>query len=146
MRKVSPCPVCQKQFSSYKDFREHFKTDHREWQRVLWRTRNYKYQRKKLDQRLEQMKIDEEVSKTEVRQQQISLIQVVKAKNLENPYTRTRPRQNKRTTPYTYVRKQIYSRKMRPKQLLCGEGGGILKIRRNVTLPGFGSRGPIKNQ
>ena len=29
--------------------------------------------------------------------------------------------------------------------LMC-KGEGILKIRRNVTLPGFGSRGPIKNQ
>ena len=128
MRKVSPCPVCQKQFSSYKDFSEHFKTDHREWQRVLWRTHTYRYQRRKLDQRLEQMKEEENI----VRQQQKAIIQVVQAKNLKNPYTRTiRPRQNKQ----------------RPKQqqLLC-EGGGILKIRRNVTLPGFGSRGPIKNQ
>jgi hypothetical protein len=142
MKKVSPCPVCQKQFSSYGLFRDHFKTDHREWQRVLWRTRNYKNQRKKLDQRLEKMKLDEEVCKNIVSEKQKAIIQVVKAQNLENPYTRTQPRQKKR--PYVYVKNQIYSRKWRPKQHLC-EGGGILTIKRNVTLPAFGCGipGPI---
>ena len=100
MKKVSPCPVCQKQFSSYHQFRDHFKTDHREWQRILWRTRNYKHQRKKLDQRLEKMKLDEEVSKNIVSEKQKAIIQVVQAQNLANPYTRTRPRQKKRTRPY----------------------------------------------
>ena len=82
MRKVSPCPVCQMEFSSYKEFKIHFRTvrnkitEHREWQRVQWRTQN-----------------------------------------------------NKRSHPQRRL-----------------DQGGILKIRRNVTLPGFGSCGPIKNQ
>ena len=119
MRKVSPCPVCQMEFSSYKESQIHFKTEHREWQRVIWRTQNNIHKRRQLDQRLQRMKQDEKVSKNILRQQQYAIVQAK-----------------------TKIR---YIRKIWRKQLLC-EGGGILKITRNVTLPGFGSRGPIKNQ
>ena len=68
MRKVSPCPVCQMEFSSYKESQIHFKTEHREWQRVIWRTQNNIRQRRRLDQRLQQMKDKDKVSKKIIRQ------------------------------------------------------------------------------
>ena len=69
MKKVSPCPVCEMEFSSYKEYQLHFQTEHREWQRVLWRTQNNNRQRRRFDQRLlQRMKQDEKVSKTILRQ------------------------------------------------------------------------------
>ena len=138
MRKVSPCPVCQMEFSSYKESQIHFKTEHREWQRVIWRTQNNIRQRRRLDQRLQQMKDNDKVSKKIIRQhpafgQPNGLKICSEMKDSEEQVVLVQ-------APIPYI-KRLHGRR----RCEC-EGGGILKIRRNVTLPGFGSRGPIKNQ
>ena len=65
MRKVSPCPVCEMEFSCYKEYELHFETEHSELQRAIWRTKKNHRQRRTFDQRMKQ---DEKVCKKILRQ------------------------------------------------------------------------------